>query len=92
MKPQQQHCTCGKWQEHRYPCRHGMAYFRKWEEREFKWILDNKVHFFYKYECLQALYKPNLVPVITESIRYDGVTLPPQPERSTGHPKTKRIR
>ena len=92
VKPRQQYCTCGKWQEHRYPCRHGMAYFWKWEEQEFKWVLDNKVHYFYKYECLQALYKPNLLPVITESIRYDGITLPPIPERTTGRPKTKRIR
>ena len=36
VKPQQNHCTCGKWQEHCYPCRHGIAYFRYWEERDFQ--------------------------------------------------------
>ena len=22
--------TCGKWQDHNYPCQHAMAYFQKW--------------------------------------------------------------
>ena len=25
-------CSCGKWQEYKYPCMHAMAYLQKWEQ------------------------------------------------------------
>ena len=26
---QEKMCSCGRWQEHKFPCRHAMTYFRK---------------------------------------------------------------
>ena len=33
-------CSCGKWQEYKYPCMHTMAYFQKWEQLAFPTILQ----------------------------------------------------
>ena len=27
--------SCGRWQEFKYPCRHAVGYFRKWEDMSF---------------------------------------------------------
>ena len=32
---QEKTCSCGRWQEYKYPCRHVVAYFRKWEDMLF---------------------------------------------------------
>ena len=36
--------TCEKWQDHKYPCQHAMAYFQKWKNISFKEILQKHVH------------------------------------------------
>ena len=37
-------CTCGRWKEFKYPCRHAVGYIRKWEDMSFPDILDQHVH------------------------------------------------
>ena len=39
LKPAQQWCSCGVWQEFLYPCRHGCTVYRKWEEKDLKYVL-----------------------------------------------------
>ena len=50
---QEKTCSCGRWQEFKYPCRHAMAYFRKWEDMSFPDILDQHVHDYYKNKSMQ---------------------------------------
>ena len=37
---QENTCSCGRWQEYKYPCRYAVAYFRKWEAMSFPDILQ----------------------------------------------------
>ena len=90
--PDKETCSCGKWQDFRYPCRHGVAYYHKWLGKDLAWILENKVHYYYKHAALHGLYQPNVHPVITDGLRYDGRTKQPKVKVSTGRPKVKRIR
>ena len=46
---------CGRWQEYKYPCRHAMAYFRKWEEIMFPDILQMLMHDYYKNKSMPFL-------------------------------------
>ena len=92
VSPVIKECSCGKWQEHQYPCRHALAWFRLWQERNFQWILDNEVADIWRFKTLKQLYQPNLFPVVMDSVRADGVTLPPNVRRPAGRPKRKRLR
>ena len=85
-------CSCGRWQEFKYPCRHAVAYSRKWEDMSFPAILDQHVHDYYKNKSMQQIYEYNVFPVVQDQIRYDGETNPPTVvARQPGHPKTKRL-
>jgi hypothetical protein len=44
VKPSLHWCTCGVWQDYLYPCRHACTVFRKWDERDFRCVLQNHVH------------------------------------------------
>ena len=94
LKPHFKWCSCGLWQEHQYPCRHACAYFRKWLYLD--WInilLQNEVHDFYLYNFLQKLSTRNVIPVVLDSLSYDGSTKPPLVlHRTSGRPQSKRIR
>ena len=79
-------------QEHGYPCVHGVAYYRKWEEWSFQDIATRKVSKLYQYRSLQGLYTPNVMPTIMDGLKYDGKTWPPPLKRTTGRPKVARIR
>ena len=92
VQPGIKECSCGKWQEHQYPCRHALAYFRLWEERAFSWILENEVNDLWRYKTLKRLYGPNLFPVVMSSVRGDGETQPPRVRRSAGRPRRRRLR
>ena len=85
-------CTCGKWQDNRYPCRHAVGYYRKWLEKDLAWILRYEVHYYYKYKSLQELYKRNIFPVIVDKIRYDNESKPPPVRTAAGRPKMTRYR
>ena len=72
-----------------------MAVFRKVKEyTSYAQVLES-VHIanFYKYTSLQNLYHPHSIPVITDTIKYDGKTKPPiRGKRGAGRPKVKRYR
>ena len=40
-------CTCGKWQDREFPCIDALAYFRNYERRVFRDIIDNEVSPYY---------------------------------------------
>ena len=69
-------CSCSRWQEFKYPCRHAVAYFRKWEDMSFPALLENHVHDYYKNKNMQQIYEYNVFPVVQDQIRYDGQTNP----------------
>lgn len=87
-------CTCGKWQEYRYPCVDAMAYFRHRQKYSLTRILDELVDPLYKYETEREMLEKSVVPVCVETIAPDGCTLPPVPlaKRSSGRPKKQRFR
>ena len=41
---QEKTCSCGRWQEYKYPWRHAIAYIRKWEDMSFPDILKQHMH------------------------------------------------
>jgi hypothetical protein len=93
VKPDLQWCTCGRWQDYLYACRHACAVYRKWYEKDFEYVLQNLVHPYYTFEYVQKLYKSNIYPVCVDNINYDGTTKPPVVRgRQPGRPRTKRIR
>jgi len=90
-------CSCGLWQDSGIPCRHFLVCLRKWKDCiEFRSLLSdsNCLPPFYKYKALQRLYKPNMVPVVVDTIDYDGKTKTPptRVKRQAGRPKVKRCR
>lgn len=92
LYPERKHCVCGRWQDTKFPCQHEMAYFRKWKEYTLFDVLRDEIHYYYRYGALQHLYTPNIVPVVTDALSFDGEALPPISKRSAGRPKKKRIR
>ena len=70
-------CSCGRWQELKYPCRHAVAYFRKWEDMSFPDIFQEHVHDYYRNKSMKQIYGYNIFPVLQDQIRYDGETNPP---------------
>ena len=87
---QENTCSCRRWQEFKHPCRHAMAYFRKWEDMSFPGILDQHVHDYYKNKSMQQIYEYNVFPVVQDQTRYNGETNPPMVvARQPGSPKTK---
>ena len=83
-------CSCGRWQESKYPCNHAVAYLRKWEDMSFPAILDQHVHDYYKNKSMQQTYEYNVFPVVQDQLRYNGETNPPTVgARQLGHLTTK---
>ena len=74
---QEKTCSCGRWQDCKYPCRHAVAYFRKWEAMPFLDIIQQHVHDYYRSRSMQQIYGYNISPVVQDQIRYDGETNPP---------------
>ena len=70
-------CSCSRWQEFKFPCRHAVAYLRKWEDMSFPAILDQHVHDYYKNKSMQQIYEYNVFPVVQDQIRYNGETNSP---------------
>ena len=70
-------CSCGKWQEYKYPCRHAMAYFREWENMSFLDVLQVHVQDYYKDKSMQQIYACNIFPIVQDQIRYKSKTNPP---------------
>ena len=93
LKPDRHWCSCGMWQEYRYPCVHACAYFRMWKDCELEDVLQSEVDDYYSFSTLHGLYERNIVPVVMDSIIFDGKTKPPRAlHQTTGRPRVKRIR
>ena len=92
VHPAERQCTCGKWQDMNIPCRHAMAYFGKWNGFELDQVLKDHVHYYFRYKSMQTLYTPNICPVVTDTVEFDGKTRPPQEKNAPGRPKKKRFR
>ena len=92
VKPNEEWCSCGKWQDYKYPCRHALCYFKMMEENILQTVVDKYTHNFYKYVNVHNLYKKNIRPVIIDHLRYDEKTEPPSVYVPTGRPRKKRMR
>ena len=84
-------CTCGKWREFKYPCRHACGYYRIKVKLSFFKMCDQQVHYYHQYEAMKVLYKDNIWPVVTENLVPDGKTKPPEVKTSKGRPRTKQF-
>jgi hypothetical protein len=92
VKPSLQWCTCGVWQDYLYPCCHACAVFRKWDKRDFRYVLQSHVHQYYTFECIQKMYKKNIFPLCVDNINYDKASKSPIVRgQQAGHPPEKRI-
>lgn len=93
VRPNEEWCSCGKWQDFKYPCRHALAYINHTDPYlPFEIVVLKYTHDYYKAKSLHGLYSKNIVPVIMDHIRFDGETEPPTILKQTGHPCKKRKR
>jgi hypothetical protein len=56
LRPGRHWCSCGIWQEYRYPCVHACAYFRKWVESDLQNVLQSEVNDYYLYSSAHGLF------------------------------------
>ena len=75
---QEKTCSCGRWQEYKYPGRHAISYFKKWEDMSFPDILQKHVHDYYRNKSMHHIYGYSIFPVVQDQIRYNGETNPPK--------------
>jgi hypothetical protein len=62
-------------------------------EKDLTHVFQSEVDEVYSYHALKELFKRNIVPVVLDSVAYDGQTKPPVvTQRMSGRPKVKRIR
>jgi hypothetical protein len=93
VKPEKGWCSCGTWQDCMIPCRHAMAVYRLHKGNDLTFIQSELVGDYHKFGYVKQTFKQNIYPVSTDSLKSDGVTLPPiVKKRGAGRPKTKRIR
>ena len=50
-------CTCGKWQDHKYPCQHAIAYLQKLRSLTLAEILNKHLHPYYKMMSMKEVYE-----------------------------------
>ena len=93
VKPARMWCSCGVWQDTLLPCRHACAVYRKSKSADKNYILANLIDEYYTFGCVQTTFTKNIYPVSLDTVAYDGETKPPLGnKRSSGRPRTKRIR
>ena len=90
VTPAAQKCSCGKWQEYLYPCKHSLAFYKLVKGKSLEWIMQTKVNKMWHYSNVKDIYKHNIIPVIVDTVKMDGVTKPPFVKRQPGRPKQKR--
>ena len=72
---------------------HACAYFRKWMEYDLQYVLQSEVDDCHLYSSVHGLFTRNIVPVVLDSLSFDGERKPPLIlHRTAGRPKLKRIR
>ena len=93
VNPGMSMCTCGVWQDCMFPCRHGIAVYRLHKGSDLTYVVSELVHEYHKYAYVKETFKQNIYPVSMDSLTTDGTTRPPiVKKRTSGRPKTKRIR
>ena len=87
-------CSCGKWQDMQIPCIDAVAVFRVAKNICCEDIVRDNVPNFYHLEKHEAIFQHNMEPVVIDTIRPDGETLPPTigSKRQPGAPKIQRLR
>ena len=53
--PEKKDCTCGKWKEFLYPCRHACRYFKIILKYSFSKLMEHHVHYYYRYGSMIEL-------------------------------------
>jgi hypothetical protein len=92
VKPELHCCTCSIWQDMLCPCWHRCAVFWKWKKKVFSYVHKNLVHPYYKFVCVQQMYKNNIVPACMDKVKYDDTTRPPVEEKPRpGRPRSKQL-
>ena len=78
-------CTCGRWQEFRYPCKHAVAYLKRGEKgiKTLEELLVSQ-EVSEKYRVLHNLYNVNFVVIPLVSVQADGKPVPPENARLAG--------
>jgi hypothetical protein len=72
---------------------HACAYFRKLVESDLQYVLQSEVDDYYSFSSVHGFFTKNIVPVVLDSLSFDGKTKPPLVlHRTAGRPKLKRIR
>ena len=91
---EKKYCTCGEWQEHRYPCVHMVVYLRQLRVVEcFEDLLDSEyVADIYRQGSVVKCYESNIIPVATTLVECDGETTAPKVAAKAGRPTKKRLR
>ena len=77
LNVEEKNCTCGKWQDREYPCIDALAYFKNYERKNFRDIVDTEVSPYYNCMTLYLLWKTNINPVIISTLESDTSVLPP---------------
>jgi len=86
-------CTCGLFQEYKYPCKHACSVLHQLKNMSLKQLMDSDyVHDFYRKRSLQELWKTCVRPPGIQFLEADNETKPPVVVAGTGRPPTKRIR
>ena len=86
-------CTCGKFQEYKYPCKHACTVLHQMKSMTLRQVMEsNYVHDLYRKSSLQELWKDCVRPPGIQFLDPDNETKPPKVVIGTGRPATKRIR
>ena len=76
LNVEEKNCTCGKWQDREYPCIDALAYFKNYERKNFRDIVDTEVSPYYNCMTLYLLWRTNINPVIISTLESDTSVLP----------------
>jgi hypothetical protein len=92
VRPEVQWCTCGIWQDVLYLCWHGCAVAWKWKQKDFSYVLQNLVYPYYKFECIQQMYRNNIFPACINNVKYNDTTRSPVVKTpQPGRPRSKQL-
>ena len=85
---QQQTCSCGQWQEMKFPCLHAAGVLRAQGKHFDLQYIDSR----YQITELKQAFSRLHTPIDMESIEADGVTMLTSVLKKRGRPRTKRLR
>ena len=90
----QRFCSCGEWQEYKYPCIHVIVFLRQTHVfNSFEQFLQSDyIDDVYREGSVKSCYKNNIIPAAASLIHCDGETVAPDIVKKAGRPRKKRIR